>query len=145
MMAGLENTTIYLIDNKDGDAAEQILKLTSNKGVDLVIEAIGLPVGWYICQDIVKAGGHIAMLGVHSKPATIALEKLWSRNFHLSAGVMHGYTIDSIMEKVLMEEVQPSFLISHRMPMSQIEKAYNMFQNADKHQALKILILNDIC
>ena len=44
MMPGLENTAISLTDNKDGEAGEQMLELTSNKGVDLVIEAIDLPV-----------------------------------------------------------------------------------------------------
>eukprot|EP00091_Calanus_sinicus_P021572 TRINITY_DN644_c0_g1_i1.p1 TRINITY_DN644_c0_g1~~TRINITY_DN644_c0_g1_i1.p1 ORF type:complete len:376 (+),score=113.88 TRINITY_DN644_c0_g1_i1:238-1365(+) len=144
-LPGLENTQIHLIDNKNGDAVEQVMKLTNNRGVDLVIEAIGIPAGWYICQDIVRAGGHIAMLGVHGKPATIALEKMWFRNFRLTAGVMHGYTIAGIMEKVIQGEVNPNCLISHKMPMSQMEKAYDMFQHAGMHKALKILIVNDIC
>ena len=51
-----------------------------------MVEAIGTPTGWYICQDIVKAGGHIAMLGVHGQPATINLERMWYKNFRFSAG-----------------------------------------------------------
>ena len=67
------------------------------------------------------------------------------QDFRLTAGVMHGYTIASLMEKVITGEVNPTCLISHRMPMSQMEKAYEMFQNAVIHKALKILIVNDIC
>ena len=52
-----------------------------------MVEAIGIPEGWYMCQDSVKSGGRIAMLGVHGVPATINLEKIWYRNFTFTAGM----------------------------------------------------------
>jgi alcohol dehydrogenase len=75
------------LDNTNGDAFEQVMKLTINQGVDLVVEAIGIPTAWYICQDIVRAGGNIAILGIHGKPTTINLEEMWLRNIRLTAGV----------------------------------------------------------
>jgi alcohol dehydrogenase len=109
------------------------------------MEAVGPPAGWYICQDIVRVGCHIAILGVHGQPVTIALEKMWFWNFRLTASLMHGYSIASLMETVIKGEVNPNCLISHKMPMSQMEKAYNMFQYAEFYKTLKILIVNDIC
>ena len=47
---------LHTINNTEGNAVNEVLELTNGLGVDLVVEAIGVPVGWYICQDIVKAG-----------------------------------------------------------------------------------------
>ena len=53
---GLTTVPLHTIDNSAGTAVEEVMTLTHGHGVDLVVEAIGVPVGWYICQDIVKAG-----------------------------------------------------------------------------------------
>ena len=54
--SGLTDVPLHTIDNNEGTAVEEVMSLTGGKGVDLVVEAIGVPAGWYICQDIVKAG-----------------------------------------------------------------------------------------
>jgi len=142
-MPGFADTEIYAINNSNGSAVKQVMDLTKQQGVDLVVECIGLPVGWYICQDIVKAGGQIAMLGVHGKPATINLERMWYQNFTFCAGMVHGYTTQMLMDKVIGGEIDASGLISHRMKLSEVEMAYKMFSNAGEYNALKILLVND--
>jgi alcohol dehydrogenase len=47
------------------------MALTGNKGVDVAIEAIGIPASFNICQAILPAGGHIANIGVHGKPVPL--------------------------------------------------------------------------
>jgi len=143
-ITGLQNTTIVTIDNTDGTAVTQIMEMTNNRGVDLIVECVGNPAAWYICQDIVKAGGHIALLGVHGAPATINLEQMWSRNFRMSAGLVHGYTIQSLMDRVMQGKLDAQRLISHRMKLSEMEKCYEMFTKAEEYQSLKILITNDL-
>jgi len=142
-MPGFAGTEIHAINNSDNSAVQQIMKMTNQNGVDLVVECIGLPVGWYICQDIVKAGGQIAMLGVHGKPATINLERMWYQNFTLCAGMVHGFTTQMLMDKVITGKIDASGLISHRMKLSEVEMAYKMFSNAAEYNALKILLVND--
>ena len=39
-----------LINNSKGDCVEQIMKATNGKGCDFIVECIGLPIGWHICQ-----------------------------------------------------------------------------------------------
>jgi len=141
---GLENIPMHIINNSNNDAIEQVLNMTDKQGVDLAIEAIGIPVGWYICQDIVKAGGNIAMLGVHGKPATINLERMWWRNFSFTAGLVHGYTTTRLFNMIVNGELDPSSLITHRMKMSDLETAYKQFKDAGEHKAIKILLENDM-
>ena len=57
-----------LINSADGHAAGRVMELTDGAGVDVAIEAVGVPATFDICQSIVAAGGHIANVGVHGKP-----------------------------------------------------------------------------
>lgn len=134
----------HLINNSDGKAIDEVMKLTEGMGVDVTIEAIGTPVGWDICENIVAAGGNIAILGVHGKSVTLHLEQMWKRNFTLTAGLVHTTTIPMLMSAVQARRVQPRKLISHHLGLSEIRHAYDVFSTAAQHQALKVLMTNDI-
>jgi alcohol dehydrogenase len=53
------------INSRDGKAAQQVMALTDSRGVDVAVEAVGIPATFDICQDIVAPGGRIANVGVH--------------------------------------------------------------------------------
>ena len=60
-----------------GDAArDRVLSLTGGVGVDLAIEAVGVPETFELCADIVRPGGHVANVGVHGKEVTLPLDQL---------------------------------------------------------------------
>ncbi len=131
------------INNSDGSAARIIMDMTKGRGVDIAIEAIGTPPGWYLCEDIVASGGNIAILGVHGKPVTLHLERMWKRNFTLTAGLVHTTTIPQIKAAVDAGTIDPTRLISHHFSLSELEKAYDVFGNAARHQALKVILTNN--
>lgn len=133
-----------VINNKDGTAVEQIMQMTRGKGVDVAIEAIGTPSGWYMCEDMVSAGGNIAMLGVHGKSVTLHLERMWKKNFTLTAGLVHTTTIPMLMKAVQSGKINPKKLISHHFKLSEMERAYDVFGNAAHHKALKVMMTNEI-
>ncbi len=133
-----------LINNQQGNAVEQMMKLTNGVGVDVVIEAIGTPAGWDISESIVAAGGNIAILGVHGKSVTLHLEKMWKRNFTMTAGLVHTTSIPMLMSAVQSGRIQPRQLISHHLGLSEMGEAYHVFTEAAQHQALKVLMTNDI-
>lgn len=61
-------------------AVQQLLDLTQGQGFDSVIEAVGIPATFAICQELVAVGGHIANVGVHGTKADLRLDTLWDRN-----------------------------------------------------------------
>jgi len=133
-----------LINNRDGKAVDEVMKLTSGIGVDVTVEAIGTPAGWDISENIVAAGGNIAILGVHGKSVTLHLERMWKRNFTMTAGLVHTTTIPMLISAVESGRVQPGKLISHYLGLSEMRHAYDVFGEAAKYQALKVLMTNDI-
>lgn len=48
-------------------------------GFDVVMEAVGLPATFDVCQELVGKGGTIANIGVHAKKVELAIDRLWPR------------------------------------------------------------------
>jgi alcohol dehydrogenase len=131
-----------LINSADGHAADHVMELTEGAGVDVAIEAVGLPATFAICQAMVAAGGHIANVGVHGKPVELHMEKLWDRNISLTTRLVDTVTTPMLLKVVRSGKLQPSKLVTHRFAMNDIMKAYDTFANAAKEGALKVVLTN---
>tara|TARA_B100000700_G_scaffold241315_1_gene268486 strand:- start:7473 stop:8504 length:1032 start_codon:yes stop_codon:yes gene_type:complete len=122
------------------DPIEAIEKLTGGEGVDVAMEAVGIPETFDICQRIVRAGGHIANIGVHGKSVDLRLQDLWIKNITLRTGLVNTDTIPVLMRVVESGSVEPAGLVTHRFKFNEIEKAYDIFGEAAKEQAIKMLL-----
>ncbi|HEX3248540.1 MAG TPA: zinc-dependent alcohol dehydrogenase family protein [Pyrinomonadaceae bacterium] len=131
-----------LINSSDGRAAQRVLDLTEGAGVDVVIEAVGIPATFSICQAIVAAGGRIANVGVHGKPVELHLEKLWDRNIAITTRLVDTVTTPMLLKVVRSGKLQPSKLVTHRFALNDIMRAYDTFGNAAKEGALKVVLTN---
>jgi len=131
-----------VVNNGLGNAAEKIMALTGNRGVDVAIEAIGIPASFDICQEIVTAGGHIANIGVHGKPVQLNLDKLWSQNITLTTRLVDTVTTPMLLKTVASGKLQPTQLITHHFTLDQVMQAYDTFANAMQEQTLKVIITN---
>jgi alcohol dehydrogenase len=128
------------INGADGHAARHVMELTEGAGVDVAIEAVGLPATFAICQVIVAAGGRIANVGVHGKPVELHLEKLWDRNISLTTRLVDTITTPMLLKIVQSGKLQPNKLVTYRFAMNDILKAYDTFENAAKEGALKVIL-----
>jgi alcohol dehydrogenase len=132
-----------VVNNSDGKAVEKVMALTGNRGVDVAIEAIGIPLSFDICQAIVAAGGRIANIGVHGKPVQVNLDKLWAHNITLTTRLVDTVTTPMLLKTVVSGKVQPKPLITHHFALNNVLQAYNTFGDAIKERALKVIITND--
>ena len=114
--------------------------LAGNKGVDVAIEAVGIPSSFDICQAVVAAGGHIANIGVHGKPVQLNLDKLWAHNITLTTRLVDTVTTPMLLKIVMSGKVQPTQLITHHFALRDVMRAYSTFGNAMKERALKVII-----
>ncbi|MDP2301363.1 MAG: zinc-dependent alcohol dehydrogenase family protein [Ignavibacteria bacterium] len=124
------------------NAIEEIMKLTNGKGVDVAIEAVGLPATFDICQSIIGAGGRIANVGVHGKSVELHLEKLWSKNITITTRLVDTVSIPMLLKTVQLGKLSPEKLITHKFPLNEIMKAYDIFENAANEKALKVILTN---
>ncbi len=130
----------HVINSNNKNAAEEVLSITNGKGVDVAIEAVGIPATFELCEAIVGAGGRIANIGVHGKSVNLHLETLWSKNITITTRLVDTVTTPMLFKTVQSKRLQPNQLITHRFKLDQIIEAYDTFENAAKEKALKVIL-----
>lgn len=131
-----------LINTNEGDAIKKVLALTGGNGVDVAIEAAGVPATFELCESIIAAGGHIANIGVHGKKVDLHLETLWSRNITITTRLVDTVTTPMLFKSVQSRKLQPKKLITHHFELADILHAYDVFGNAANERALKVILEN---
>lgn len=129
-----------IINNKDGKAADVVMKLTNGRGVDTAIEAVGVPETFVLCEDIVAPGGTIANVGVHGVKADLHLERLWSQNITITTRLVDTVTTPLLLNTVKANKINPKQLVSHHFKLTDILDAYETFGHAATTKALKMII-----
>ncbi|GLI95964.1 MAG: alcohol dehydrogenase [Hyphomicrobiales bacterium] len=122
------------------EAKQRVFELTENKGVDTVIEAVGIAPTFELCQEIVAAGGVIANVGVHGFKADLHLEKLWSHNIAITTRLVDTVSTPMLLKTVRSGKIDPKQLITHRFKLDDILDAYDTFSKAADTRALKVII-----
>lgn len=126
------------------DVVEQIKALTSDGlGVDVAIEAVGVPETFQTCLDITRPHGCIANVGVHARPVELPLQDLWISSVNISMGLIDGYSIGRLLKMVESGKLPAAKMATHHFTMSQFMEAYDLFANAAEHQAVKLVITAD--
>lgn len=124
----------------DADWKEQVLALTDGLGVDVAIEAVGIPATWDMTMAIVRPGGHVANVGVHGKPVTFALESAWIQNLTITTGLVNTDTSRMLIKLLAQRRIDVSGFISHRFALDDILSAYDTFGRAAETKALKVIL-----
>lgn len=132
-----------VINSSRDNPAVNVITMTLGKGVDVAVEAVGLPETFELCQVIVAAGGHIANVGVHGRSVPLHLDKLWSRNITITTRLVDAVSTGLLLKTVVSGRLDARPLITHHFPLSQALSAYDTFSNAEEQMALKVILTND--
>lgn len=128
------------LNSKNSNVVEQVMKLTGGRGVDTAIEAVGIPVTFELCQDIVAPGGTIANVGVHGVKADLHLERLWSHNVTITTRLVDTVSTPMLLKTVQSKRIDAKQLITHHFKLGEILKAYDTFGKAADTKALKVIV-----
>lgn len=129
-----------VVNIKTENAVEKVMALTEGRGVNVAIEAVGIPASFGICQEIIAVGGFIANVGVHGVKADLHLENLWDRNITITTRLVDTVSTPLLLKNVQTGKINPLQLITHHFPFSRILEAYDFFSRAAETQALKVII-----
>ncbi len=129
-----------IINNKNTNAVNTVLKLTDNRGVDTAIEAVGIPETFVLCEDLVAPGGTIANIGVHGVKVELHLERLWSHNITITTRLVDTVTTPMLLKTLIANKINPNLIISHHFKLDNIIEAYDTFSKASDTKALKVII-----
>lgn len=133
----------HLINFKEHDAVEQIMKLTDGRGVDVAIEALGTEKTFQSALKSLRPGGNLSSLGVYSKDLTIPVDAYGTglADIDIYSGLCPGgkermRRLISVLETGRLD-LKP--LVTHHFNFDDIEQAYDLFAN-QRDGVLKIAI-----
>lgn len=126
--------------SSDPDWKEQVFALTDGLGVDVAIEAVGIPATFQAALDIIRPGGVVANVGVHGTSVDLPLDRLWIANIAITMGLVNTDTTDTLLKLVAQKKLDATKFVTHTFALSDMEEAYDVFSRAAETKALKVLI-----
>ncbi len=120
---------------------ETIREMTEGRGVDIAIEAVGLPEIWERTIDITRKGGTVNFFGGCEKGTSIRVdtEKLHYQERTI-VGVFHHSPryIATALDLIARDPSRFDGLLTHELPLAHLKEAFRII---DRRDALKIAIV----
>jgi alcohol dehydrogenase len=129
-----------VINNSTGDPVAQVRAMTAGLGVDVAIEAVGVPATFELATELIRPGGRVANIGVHGTSATLHLETLWTRDVTITTGLVDAVTTSTLIRLLSGGQLKTAPLITHRFGLHDIVEAYDTFQRSAETGALKVVL-----
>lgn len=123
------------LDYSSADVAEQLTQLTGGRGPDACIDAAGMTAPDALRQAIhsCRKGGTISIPGACTGHVDkFPLGSLFTRGLTLKTGPTNVHTyLKPLLDRIEKGEIDPSFVISHRLPLEAGPKGYELFDSRD--------------
>ncbi len=129
-----------IVSSGDGDWADQVRAMTDGLGVDVAIEAVGIPDTFTACTRIVRPGGSVANIGVHGAPVELPLQDLWIMDIAITMGLVSTSTTPMLLKLVTQHKLAAERFATHHFALDQMVEAYDTFARAAETKALKVVI-----
>lgn len=129
------------INAAEVDAPTRIRELTDGLGVNVAIEAIGAPAAFYGCLMSARVKSNISVVGIFSEGVELPLNTLCITNKRITMGlpIKLAEYVPMMIKQIQAGKIDTSPIISHVLPLSDGERAYDMFANK-LDGALKIVL-----
>ncbi len=120
---------------------ELVLEWTNGVGADCAIEAVGRADLITQAAAVTRAGGRVAVIGVLTEPmASLPWMLFFMKNLTLRTGLVNPQNyIPKLMALIEQGRLDPTAIISHRLPLSDGARGYDIFAG-HKERALKVVM-----
>jgi threonine dehydrogenase-like Zn-dependent dehydrogenase len=127
------------VNPNETDPEDVVREMTEWRGADVVVEAVGHESALATAFTLARQGGTITVPGMYVEDqASIPIGDMWLKNINMVTGVanIQGH-MDELLELVRDGRIDPKAIISHRLPLSEAPRGYEMF---DAKEALKVVL-----
>jgi alcohol dehydrogenase len=129
-----------MVNNAEQDPITAVRELTAGLGADVAIEAVGVPATFELAADLVRPVGRVANIGVHGKPVTLHLERLWARDVTITTGLVDTYSTPTLLRLLTSHQIDAQRFVTHRFGFDEFIRAYDVFSRAGETGALKVVL-----
>ena len=129
-----------VINNAEQDPLAAVRELTGGLGADVAIEAVGVPATFELAVDLVRPAGRVANIGVHGKPATLHLQRVWDRDLTITTGLVDTYSTPTLIRLLASHHIDAQHFVTHHFGFDDFMQAYDVFSRAGETGALKVVL-----
>jgi threonine dehydrogenase-like Zn-dependent dehydrogenase len=124
------------------DGITSVRERTGGRGVDRVIEAVGSPDATRSAADLLRPGGVLAAVGVHTEPhLALSPGEMYDRNLTYAAGRCPARRmLPAALDMAQRDASLLVALISHRLPLSEGVDAYRRVATREEGWAKVVLV-----
>ena len=120
-------------------ATDAVAEATGGLGADVVIEAAGSPGGLDASLRLARGRGVVSVVGAHFEPDfpldnALMFERELTVRFSIGDPTADGALL---LEQLAAGELDPTPVITHRMPLADAAEAYRLF---DSREATKVVL-----
>lgn len=127
------------VSQQEPDAA--VAGVTDGRMADVAIEAVGSVAALKTAMRCVRDGGRVTVVGVYgAERYELPTGKVWIRGLDLRFSGMANIQAhwEEALFAVAKGEVDPTAVITHRLPLEEAEKGYELF---GRREAMKVVLI----
>jgi threonine dehydrogenase-like Zn-dependent dehydrogenase len=128
------------VDVSRSDAQEVVQELTDGRMADVTVDAVGAVEAFRSAMRCTRAGGRVVVIGVYgSERYELAMGMTWVRGLDLRFAGMANIQAhwDETLATVAGGSLDPTALITHRLPLGAAEEGYALFAS---RAAMKVVL-----
>ena len=119
---------------------EEGMLICPHGGADRVLEVAGTEDTFRMAWKYARPNGIVTVVALYDEPQTLPLPEMYGKNLTFKTGGVDGCDCEEILELIRRRKIDTTPLITHRFLLSEIEKAYDLFENK-KDNVIKIAVL----
>jgi alcohol dehydrogenase len=129
------------VNSSAGDWMDKVMAMTDGGlGVDVAVEAVGIPQTFDMCTEMIRPGASVANVGVHGASVELKLQDLWIKDVSITTGLVSATTTPMLLKLVSQGKLKPEEFVTHRFKLDQMMEAYDVFGRAAETKSMKVAI-----
>lgn len=108
-----------------------VLDNSLHGGADVVLEVAGTDDTFRMAWDCARPNATVTIVALYDKPQILPLPEMYGKNLTFKTGGVDGCDCPEILKLISEGKIDTTPLITHRFPLSDIERAYQVFENRE--------------
>lgn len=139
---GLSMGATLAINSGRQRAVREIKSLTGGRGVDLVIDAVGIQDTFADAISCAAEGGVVSMVGIGPPVINFPVAKFFFKNLTLKAGLVPLTNMSRLMRLIEEGRLDVTPLFTHEVKLSNIIEGYRIFKEKEDN-CVKVMVVPD--
>ncbi len=111
------------------DCLEFTLAHSDHGGADVVLEVAGAADTFRLAWQCARPNAIVTVVALYDQAQTLPLPEMYGKNLTFKTGGVDGCDCDEILSLIEAGKIDTTPLITHRFPLKDIARAYEIFEN----------------